>query len=76
MIKPLPYVPLTVRQAQVRDLVLKGMSTAEISKEVGLTRSGVNYNLTDIYKKYKVKNRIELLLKFNQPTFEDLYGDF
>jgi hypothetical protein len=46
--------------------VLKGKTLGEIAQCLFLTPKGVKYRLTQVYKFYKVKNRVELMSMFVQ----------
>jgi hypothetical protein len=49
--------------------VLLGKSIEELSCIFCLTKKGMKYRLTQLYKYYKVKNRYELMAKFvNMPV--------
>lgn len=52
--------------------LLSGKSPEDMAEEFGISRKGVKYRLTSIYKYYNVKNRYELMAKFVQIPSEAL----
>lgn len=44
--------------------ILKGKTLEEIAQSLFMTPKGVKYRLTQVYKFYKVKNRVELMSMF------------
>lgn len=53
---------LTVRESEVLELILKGLSTAEIAETIYLSHQGVKVHLTSLFRKFNVKNRSQLIL--------------
>lgn len=53
---------LTPREVEVLELVLQGLSTAEIAERILLSHQGVKAHLTTLFRKFKVKNRSQLIL--------------
>lgn len=54
---------MTSRELQVLSYILQGLSNKEISSRLHITLSTVKYHTTNIYKKYCVNSRRELLNK-------------
>ena len=54
---------LTKREAEVLGKVLEGLSTHEISERIYLSHQGVKAHLTNLFRKFEVKNRVQLILK-------------
>jgi DNA-binding CsgD family transcriptional regulator len=58
---PLPLrAPMTAREREVLTLLLKGLSYAQISRELYITRSTVGYHLGNLYAKTGVTSRHQL----------------
>ncbi|NIK13068.1 response regulator transcription factor [Alkalibacillus almallahensis] len=55
--------PLTERESEVIELISKGKSTKEISKELHLTNGTVRNYISVIFDKLEVSNRIEAISK-------------
>jgi len=53
---------LTVREGEVLELVLQGLSTGEIAERISLSHQGVKAHLTTLFRKFSVKNRSQLIL--------------
>ena len=56
-----PY--LTPRQKEVLEEVCNGMSNKEIARHIGMAESTVKLHLTEIFKKFGVKTRTQLIIK-------------
>ena len=55
---------LTKREQQVMELVVKGLTNEEISKELEITTHTIKAHLISIYEKLQVKNRAQAAIKF------------
>ncbi|MBS1754837.1 MAG: helix-turn-helix transcriptional regulator [Ferruginibacter sp.] len=55
---------VTPREKEVLGLLAKGMSYRSIATELGITAETVKKHLKNIYRKLKVSNKIEALIKF------------
>ena len=55
---------LTKREQQVMELVVKGLTNEEISKELEITTHTIKAHLISIYEKLRVKNRVQAAIKF------------
>jgi DNA-binding NarL/FixJ family response regulator len=55
---------LSVREREVLDLVVRGLSNKEIVGRLGITIEGVRWHLRNIYEKLHVHTRTEVLMKF------------
>jgi DNA-binding CsgD family transcriptional regulator len=60
--------PLTLREKEVVKLVLQGMSNKLIASSLGISKRTVEFHLKNIYAKYQVSSRIELILKLVHTT--------
>ncbi|MGO1909765.1 MAG: LuxR C-terminal-related transcriptional regulator, partial [Brevibacterium linens] len=54
------YVPLTPQERSVADLVVQGMTNAEVSRKLFIAEKTVQYHLTHIYGKFGIRSRTEL----------------
>lgn len=54
------YVPLTPQEISVADLVVQGMTNAEVSRKLFIAEKTVQYHLTHIYGKFGIRSRTEL----------------
>ena len=52
-------IPLSPREREVLDLVAAGHTTRAISEQLGITPGTVKVHLTSIYRKLRVKNRVQ-----------------
>jgi DNA-binding NarL/FixJ family response regulator len=53
---------LTLREAEVLELILQGFSTGEMAERIFLSNQGVKAHLTTLFRKFNVKNRSQLIL--------------
>jgi DNA-binding NarL/FixJ family response regulator len=58
---------LNVREQQVLDYTLKGLTNIEIARILGLGLSTIKYYKTILYRKMRVRNRVEVLVKATAP---------
>jgi DNA-binding CsgD family transcriptional regulator len=54
----------TPREAEVGELVLLGKPNQWVADQLHITEKTVKFHLTHIYKKFKVKNRSQYIVKF------------
>jgi DNA-binding CsgD family transcriptional regulator len=52
-------VPLSPREREVLALVAAGHSTPAIAEQLGITAGTVKAHVTSIYKKIRVRNRVQ-----------------
>lgn len=64
----IPDVPLSKREGEVLRLVLQGKSNKQIALSLRISVSTVEFHLKNIYAKFQVSSRIELILKLGQAT--------
>ncbi len=57
---------LTVREKEVLPYLFTTLNIQQIADKVFLTENGLKFRLSSIYKKYKVKNRLELVKKLTK----------
>lgn len=57
-------INLPKKQKLVCELLKKGLSNDAIAEQMGVTKSTVIWHLGHIFKKFQVKNRTELLVKY------------
>src|SRR5437016_13070956 len=53
---------LSHREAEVAELVSKGLSNKEVANQLFVTEKTVKFHLTNIYKKMNVKSRSQLIV--------------
>src|SRR5580658_7593655 len=53
---------LSHREAEVAELVTKGLSNKEVAGQLFVTEKTVKFHLTNIYKKMAVKSRAQLIV--------------
>ena len=67
---------LSNREAEVAELVTKGLSNKEVANQLFVTEKTVKFHLTNIYKKMNVKSRSQLIvwcmphMSFQEPEAE------
>lgn len=66
----LPAKPLTPRERQVRDALLRGHTNKEVARQLGIGARTVEDYRYDIIQKYGVRNLVELMR-----TVFDIKGD-
>ena len=54
---------LTTRESEVLELIMQGLSTGEIAERIFLSHQGVKAHLTTLFRKFKVRNRAQLILR-------------
>ena len=52
---------ITAREKQVAQLLAKGLLNKEISHQLGISHSTVDFHIQNLYKKLKVQNKVEFL---------------
>ncbi|MEV5505637.1 helix-turn-helix transcriptional regulator [Streptomyces orinoci] len=60
---PLPGAEVSPVEERILALVASGATTAAVGKAVGLTVDGVNYHLTRLSRRWRVRNRTALVAK-------------
>lgn len=63
---PLEFSKLTQREAEICQLVVKGLSNPEIAKQLFISENTVKHHLNNCFKKLEVKNRYELILRISE----------
>ena len=64
----IPGVPLSKREKEVLKLVLQGKGNKQIALLLDISIRTVEFHLKNIYTKFQVSSRIELLLKPGRTT--------
>jgi len=64
----IPDVQLSKREKDVLKLVLQGKSNKQIALSLHISIRTVEFHLKNVYAKFQVSSRIELLLKLGQAT--------
>jgi DNA-binding CsgD family transcriptional regulator len=64
----IPDVQLSKREKEVLTLVLQGKSNKQIASSLDITVRTVEFHLKNIYAKFQVGSRIELILKLGYAT--------
>lgn len=54
---------LSNREAQVSELVSKGLSNKEVGNQLFITEKTVKFHLSNIYKRLNVASRAQLIIK-------------
>lgn len=54
-------VEVTLRQREIIDLVLEGMTLVDVSKKLGVRKDTIGRHMTKIYLKFKVKGKNKLM---------------
>jgi DNA-binding CsgD family transcriptional regulator len=62
------YIPLSNREREVVKLLLQGKSNKLIASALGISDRTVEFHLKNVYAKYHVSSRIELILKLGNAT--------
>lgn len=55
---------LSFREAQVLEMVARGLSNADVARELGVTVHAVKFHLASIFRKLKVANRTEAAVAY------------
>jgi DNA-binding NarL/FixJ family response regulator len=61
-----PVVSLTVREEQVLWLIRQGLTNEEIGDELRLTRSTIQFHVSNILTKLAARNRVEIVARAEQ----------
>ena len=64
----IPDVPLSKREKEVINLVLQGKSNKQIALSLDISVRTVEFHLKNVYSKFQVSSRIELILKLGHAT--------
>jgi len=64
----IPDVQLSNREQEVLKLVLQGTSNKQIALALGISVRTVEFHLKNVYAKFQVSSRIELILKLGRAT--------
>ena len=59
----IPDVQLSKREHEVLELVLQGKSNKQIALALAITVRTVEFHLKNVYAKFQVSSRVELILK-------------
>ena len=62
------FDPLTPREREVVKLLLQGKSNKLIALSLGISRRTVEFHLKNVYAKFQVSSRVELILKLVNTT--------
>ena len=60
--------PLSAREREVVKLLLQGKSNKMIALSLGISDRTVEFHLKNVYAKFQVSSRIELILKLGNAT--------
>ena len=64
----IPVNPLSEREKDVVEQLLQGKSNKLIAQSLGISVSTVEFHLKNIYAKFEVASRMELVLALGKPT--------
>jgi DNA-binding CsgD family transcriptional regulator len=59
---------LTRAEAAVVELVMAGLSNAEVAERLVITRKAVEYHLTNVYTKLGISSRTQLIVRLGPST--------
>ncbi len=62
---------LSNRESEVVDLLMQGNSNKQIASALNISQRTVEFHLKNIYDKYQVSSRVELVLKLGESTVVD-----
>jgi len=62
------FIPLSKREKEVVKLVLQGKSNKMIALALGISNRTVEFHLKNVYVKFQVSSRVELILKLGNAT--------
>src|SRR5690349_15324825 len=62
------FDPLTPREREVVKLLLQGKSNKLIALSLGISRRTVEFHLNNVYAKFQVGSRVELILRLVNTT--------
>jgi DNA-binding CsgD family transcriptional regulator len=65
------FSPLSNREQEVIKLLLEGKSNKLIASSLGISERTVEFHLKNIYTKFQVHSRVELVLKLGDSTVAD-----
>lgn len=65
MLKEIQKLPLSDRERQIVQLLLKGIPNKAIAEQLYVSERTVKFHCTNVYKKLNIKNRYELIVKLN-----------
>jgi DNA-binding NarL/FixJ family response regulator len=57
-----PFSSLTRREREVIDAVVCGLTNREVARELGISEQTVKNNLSTVFDKLRIRNRLELAL--------------
>jgi DNA-binding CsgD family transcriptional regulator len=63
--------PLSKREQEVLNLLLEGKSNKQIASSLSISERTVEFHLSNIYNKFQVGSRVELVLKLGESTVAD-----
>jgi DNA-binding NarL/FixJ family response regulator len=63
---------LSNRQKEVASLVAEGYSNKEVASQLNVQDKTIKFHLTDIYKKFKIKSRLQLAILASEVKTHDL----
>src|ERR1044071_4105360 len=64
----IPDMKLSKREKEVLELVLQGKSNKQIALSLDISVRTVEFHLKNIYAKFQVSSRVELILKLGHAT--------
>jgi len=65
-----PSLPLSDREWEVVNLLRQGKTNRQIAAALHITERTVEFHLNNIYSKYQVRSRVELVLKLGESTVD------
>lgn len=65
---PKDDVPLSPRMRQTLELLLAGASEKQVARQLGVSQHTIHVYVKDIYQRFEVSSRAELMSRFVRPT--------
>ncbi len=63
---------LSIREREICEQILKGMSNQEIAEELYISQGTVKCHINNIYKKLGAKKRVEIIDHYPEPEYSDI----
>lgn len=67
---------LTSREFEIMHMVLSGLEITEIASKIRLSVAGIKWRLTQVYWKFSVENRLQLIEKSSTTGLQFMSEDF
>ena len=64
----MPAIKISRSEMIIMNLVKQGLTNQKISSELEISVNTVKYHLKNLYKKFGVSNRVEVINRYNELT--------